>query len=131
VSTGPFKYIRVFRNGFARVILQSSPANDDSLRLALEEEIPRLIEDSHPIALVLDFREVLWISSSALGRLVELLKRVRRSQGDMRLCCLSADLLQAFRLTRLDRLFKIHQDLDEAARALKERDRGSVTAASP
>ncbi len=128
MSSEPFKYIKVFRNGFCRVVLQSSPGNDDSVRLALEEEVPLLIEDGTPIGLVLDFGEVLWISSSALGRLVELLKRVHHCHRDVRLCSLNADLLQVFQLTRLDRLFKIHRDLDEAARAFKERDRRPVAA---
>ncbi len=69
----PFRHIRVFRNGFTCVILQDSLFDSDSVRLAFEEEIPLLVEQGDLIdVLVLDYRKVRCLTSSALGKLVEL-----------------------------------------------------------
>jgi len=68
----PFRHIRVFRNGFTWVILQDSLFDSDSVRLAFEEEIRLLVEQGDLNVLVLDFRKVRYLTSSALGKLVEL-----------------------------------------------------------
>ncbi len=63
---------------------------------------------------VIDFEETDYIDSSGLGVLVSLSKRIREVGGELRLARLSQDLQTLFELTKLDTLFQIGSDLDEA-----------------
>ncbi len=63
---------------------------------------------------VVDFGRTDYIDSSGLGVLVGLSKRIREAGGTLRLARLSEDLQTLFELTKLDTLFEIRSDLDEA-----------------
>ena len=64
--------------------------------------------------LVIDFSQTGYIDSSGLGVLVGLSKRIREMRGSLRLAGLSPDLQRLFELTRLDTLFEIRDDLEQA-----------------
>lgn len=72
-----------------------------------------LPNDGSPIRLVLDFSDVVLISSSFLSKLILLQRRVDASRGTMRLCELSNVLQSIFRTSNLDRL--VHIDRDQRA----------------
>lgn len=59
---------------------------------------------------VIDLSEVGFIDSSGLATVVQLFKRVRIGDGDVRLCGLQADVLRLFELVRLDRVFGLFPD---------------------
>ena len=70
-------------------------------------------EDGHR-KLLLVFAEVGFLSSAALGVLIILQRKVDAAGGQLKLCRLSPDLLELFRLTRMQELFAIHGDEREA-----------------
>lgn len=57
--------------------------------------------------LVLDFSDVQYVGSAALGELIKFKKEVRAVRGKMRVRGLHPDLREAFRITRLDQMFEI------------------------
>lgn len=59
---------------------------------------------------IVNLREVRSMSSSLLGVLLKFSRRVRAAGGRLKLCCIAPDLQIAFRITRFDRLFEIHQE---------------------
>lgn len=63
---------------------------------------------------LLDFADASYIDSSGLGVLVSLSKRIREEGGELRLSGLNEDLLTLFELTKLDTLFQIAEDRDQA-----------------
>lgn len=63
---------------------------------------------------VIDFARTGYIDSSGLGVLVSVSKKIREAGGELRLACLSDDLQTLFELTKLDTLFQICDDLEEA-----------------
>lgn len=63
---------------------------------------------------VIDFARTGYIDSSGLGVLVSVSKKIREAGGELRLACLSDDLQTLFELTKLDTLFQIRDDLEEA-----------------
>jgi anti-sigma B factor antagonist len=69
-----------------------------------------LSNDGKPIRLVLDFTGVDLISSSLLGKLILLQRRVDNSGGKLCLCELSTTVQSVFKTSNLDRLFKIVRD---------------------
>ncbi len=82
------------------------------LRLTLDQEIA----DGH-VRLVVDLDKVSFLDSTGLGVLVGRLKLVRNASGWLRIVCTSERILRVFRITGLDKVFGIHESVDEALAA--------------
>ena len=63
---------------------------------------------------LIDFSGTGYIDSSGLGVLVSLSKKIREQGGELRLANLNEDLRTLFELTKLDTLFHIASDREEA-----------------
>jgi anti-sigma B factor antagonist len=63
---------------------------------------------------LIDFANTGYIDSSGLGVLVSLSKKIREQGGELRLANLNEDLRTLFELTKLDTLFHIASDRQEA-----------------
>lgn len=63
---------------------------------------------------LIDFAKAGYIDSSGLGALVSISKKVREPGGELRLSGLNDDLRSLFELTKLDTLFAINDDLNQA-----------------
>jgi anti-anti-sigma factor len=57
--------------------------------------------------LVLDFSDVQYLSSNALGKLINLKKKLGAARGRLQFRGLSTDLREVFRITRLDQVFEV------------------------
>ena len=60
--------------------------------------------------LLLNFGNVQYLSSAALGKLINLKKRVGAAGGKVKLCCIHPELKVVFKITRLDNVFEIFDD---------------------
>jgi anti-anti-sigma factor len=78
----------------------------------LRREISDLVESGANIVLV-DFQNVTFMNSSALGALVSTLKAVRLAGADLFVCSLSDHVKFIFQLTKMDRVFKTFDNRDE------------------
>jgi anti-sigma B factor antagonist len=76
----------------------------------VSEQLFAAIPNGRPIRLVLDFSGVELISSSLIGKLIVLQRRVDASQGKLRLCELTKTVDAVMKTTNLDRLFAIDRD---------------------
>lgn len=63
---------------------------------------------------LIDFSSTGYIDSSGLGVLVSLSKKIREQGGELRLANLNEDLRTLFELTKLDTLFHIASNRQEA-----------------
>jgi anti-sigma B factor antagonist len=63
---------------------------------------------------LIDFANTGYIDSSGLGVLVSLSKKIREQGGELRLANLNEDLRTLFELTKLDTLFHIASNRQEA-----------------
>jgi anti-sigma B factor antagonist len=86
---------------------------DEANVRALGEELFKLAEGQRR-KVVLDFKDVEYLSSAALSKLVELNSKLCRRDGNLVLCGIRSDIFEVFRITRLDRLFIICPNVDEA-----------------
>jgi len=68
-------------------------------------------------ALILDFSRVDFIDSSCLGALISILKSL--NGGQLMLCALNSNIKSMFTLTRMDRVFTLCADREEALRTLQ------------
>ena len=82
------------------------------LRAVLDEEI-----GAGNARLVVDLDEVSFLDSTGLGVLVGRLKLVRNHSGWLRIVCRNDRILRVFRITGLDKVFGIHDSLEEALAA--------------
>jgi len=64
--------------------------------------------------LLLDFTSVDHLSSAALGMLINANNRIKQRNGQLRLSNIKTQIFEVFRITKLDRLFKIFDTRDEA-----------------
>jgi anti-sigma B factor antagonist len=68
---------------------------------------------------VVDFSSVAHMSSSALGMLITLHKRIREKGGELRLCGIQPAIQEVFVITRLNEIFQISQTREQALSTLK------------
>ena len=74
------------------------------------DQLYSLVEDDGHKKILLNFGNVQYLSSAALGKLINLKKKVGTVKGKLKLCCIHPDLLEVFRITRLDQVFEIYAD---------------------
>jgi len=73
-----------------------------------------LVDEDRKKKIVLDFSNVEYLSSAALGKLITLDKKAKAAGGKIRFCSIRADILEVFKITRLDKLFTIKENKDKA-----------------
>ncbi|MDP2895434.1 MAG: STAS domain-containing protein [bacterium] len=78
------------------------------------EEMYAAVEGSPGINVVVDFDGVLYLSSSALGKLISLKRRVEENSGTIKMCRIKPEIMEVFRITKLDTIFDIRPDLKAA-----------------
>jgi len=78
--------------------------------LEVGDQLYKLVEVDGHKQLLLNFGNVQYLSSAALGKLINLKKKVGVAKGKLKLCCIHPDLLEVFRITRLDQVFEIYPD---------------------
>lgn len=91
---------------------QLTAANAASFR----QSVLDVVEDGNS-RIVIDLAKVILVDSSGIGALVAVMKRIGL-RGDLALCGLSERVARNFSITKMDRVFPIHQNSDDALRAL-------------
>jgi len=82
----------------------------------ITEELERIVDDQDQKFLLLDFSEVKFLSSQALGVMLKLHQKLTDKGGWLGVCGLKKELYKIFRLTRLDRLFNFYDSEQDALR---------------
>lgn len=77
-----------------------------------------LIEEDGRKKIVLDFSNVEYLSSAALGKLITMDKKVKAAKGKLRLCNIRADIYEVFAITKLNKLFDMKDNLEAALHGL-------------
>jgi anti-sigma B factor antagonist len=112
-----------------------SIAKDDILtiriqdeRLVEPEQLKRLFDDLHAILgksdeqqVVLDFSGVKFMASAMLGKLVALQKKCEEYRAKLKLCSVAPDILQVFKITKLNKVFDIQPDEATARKSFNKR----------
>jgi anti-sigma B factor antagonist len=88
--------------------------------MELLELLDNAVVDGAIGRLLIDFERIQQVSSAALGKLLKLMGHAQAVRGRLKLCNLHPDLRHVFRITRLDRIFELHETEDEALVAFAE-----------
>ncbi|TFG74288.1 MAG: anti-sigma factor antagonist [Chrysiogenales bacterium] len=84
----------------------------------ISEQLDLLIKQMDSPLLVLDFANVKYMSSSALGMLITLYKRICERNGRMALCTVRAEIYEVFTITKLSEVFQIYESRTTAMAGL-------------
>ncbi len=83
----------------------------------IQDELSRIVTAEPGIKLLLDFRNVDHLSSAALGTLITLNKQVGEARGQLKLSNINRQIFEVFRITRLNKVFEIHETASDAMTA--------------
>jgi anti-sigma B factor antagonist len=78
------------------------------------EQLFGLVDEQGKKKILLNFGNVEYMSSAALGKLITLNKKVQTSKGKLVLCNIDPQIREVFEITKLDKLFVIRGDEQEA-----------------
>lgn len=84
---------------------------------AVGQELFDLVESRKEPRVLINLSNAHFISSAMLANLVKLLRKIQGSKGRLRLCGLRPVILDAFKVSRFDKIFEIYPD---EASALKK-----------
>src|SRR3954451_20647019 len=74
---------------------------------AIGEQLFSLVDQEGVKKMLLNFGNVEYLSSAALGKLITLNKKVAAAKGKLVLCNIDPQIHEVFEITKLDKLFKI------------------------
>ena len=97
-----------------RTVLLTAAGDIDLHRSAGFQQALLEVAGMGPRRIVLDLSQVGYMDSSGVASLVKLLARVRRDKVDLKLSGLTARVRSVFEITRLDTVFDIYPDAQEA-----------------
>ena len=81
------------------------------------EQLFGLVDESGRKKILLNFGNVEYLSSAALGKLITLHKKLQAAGGKLILCNIAAQIFDVFEITKLDKFFKIHKEEQAALQA--------------
>jgi anti-sigma B factor antagonist len=111
-------HIKSVSEGTVRTVFFTSARILDELTIrGIGEELFAVLEKSEERHVLLDFGNVQFMSSSALGMLIRFSKRCKEFKAKLKLCSISPQIFQVFKITGLDKVFEIHKDHQEAVTA--------------
>ncbi len=83
------------------------------------EEMTSIIEASPRPKLLISFTNVDHLSSAALGTLITVNNRVKAASGQLRLSDIDPQIYEVFVITKLNKLFEIHESAADALKSFK------------
>ena len=83
---------------------------DEASIQELGAELFRLVEEDHRKKILLNFTNVDFLSSAALGKLITLDRKVKANSGKLKLSNIRPEIYEVFAITKLNKLFDIKDD---------------------
>jgi len=109
----------VTRQGDVGVVsFTTSRILDQSNVQELGDEFDDLVEKSKFNKFILNFESINYMSSTVMGKLVGLLKKVKAARGNLALCNIGDNIYEIFKIMRFDELFDIYDSEDQAVVAM-------------
>jgi len=121
VEAAPFKHIAIFESAGLAVVefVDSKLMYTSEMVHEVGDELSRVITECGHTKIVLDFRNVQYLSSMMLARLAKLQQQVAQLKGQLKMCGLGPILKDTIRIGHFDRVFDIHDDVQSALTAIQ------------
>lgn len=105
---------KIVENVLITKVLDNRITADESAQL--KEQVLKCVNNGYK-RVVVDLGEVTFIDSSGLGALISSLKMVGQD-GSLAISGARSSVMTTFRLTRMDRVFRMYNNTEEAIEAL-------------
>jgi anti-sigma B factor antagonist len=110
------------KNGDVLVVyFTESRILDEATIQTLGAELEQMANRAEEGKLLLNFENVRFMSSAMLGKLVSLNKKCKTEEIDLKLCSISKDIMEVFKLMRLNKLLDLRSDEDKALSAFAKK----------
>ena len=87
---------------------------DETRIQSLGQELNELVNNTDTKNIVLNFRNVSFMSSAMIGKLIQFGKKCKSIEVNLRLCNINENIEQVFTLMKLERVFNIDKDEEQA-----------------
>ena len=96
--------------GITLVTFTDSSILDNATIDQIGKDLYRLVDEEKKQQVIIDFANVKFLSSHALGIILTLHKKAKSVNGSLSLCGVRRELMKIFTLTDLDKIFKFYPD---------------------
>jgi anti-sigma B factor antagonist len=111
----PSSHLKIKRAGAVSIVEFADRKILEELSIQeIGDELRGLAESEPGPQLLLNFENVDHLASAALGMLITLHKKVQDHHGALKLSNINRQIFQVFRITRLNRVFDIHETAEQA-----------------
>ncbi|NLX14422.1 MAG: STAS domain-containing protein [Phycisphaerales bacterium] len=110
--------LNITNQGNIRVVkLEDRKIIEELMINQIGERLGDLTDAEDKPRILLDFNQVEHLSSAALGMLITLNKKVNEREGQLVLVNIRPQIYEVFKITRLNKLFNIQKNRDDAIEA--------------
>ena len=86
----------------------------------IHQEMTKILGETQQRNVILDFREVKFLSSAALGMLILVNKMCKEYKINLKLCNIEPDIAQIFKITGMNKVFAIYKTAEDASAAFQK-----------
>jgi anti-sigma B factor antagonist len=104
------------KDGILTVVFEDARILDETQLEKLSRDLTDLLNKTTEERVILDFRNVKFMSSAMLGKLIQINKKAVEFKVKLKFCSIDPEIRQVFKITKLDKVFDIEAD-EAAARA--------------
>ena len=101
-------------DGITRIEFIDRNILDEANIQQIGDEIGRLVDDAIEPKMLISFENVDHLSSAALGTLITINNKIKGKDGQLRLANIDPKIYEVFVITKLNRLFQIHENAEQA-----------------
>lgn len=101
-------------DGVTRIEFVDRNILDEANIQQIGAEITRIVDAKSNPKILISFDNVDHLSSAALGTLITINNRIRSRDGQLRLANIDPQILEVFVITKLNKLFQIHDTTQQA-----------------
>jgi anti-sigma B factor antagonist len=105
----------------AVVTILESRILDESNINELGRQLMELVTKQYMIKMIIDLGEVKYLSSAVLRQFIALYKAIKNEKGDLKLCRVQPEVREVFKITQLDKMIEIKDDLETALNSFKKK----------
>jgi len=102
------------QDGITRIEFVDRNILDEANIQQIGDEISQIIDELESPRLLISFENVDHLSSAALGTLITINNKIRGKDGQLRLANIDPQIYEVFVITKLNKLFEIHDGSEQA-----------------
>ncbi len=106
------------QDGVTRIEFVDRNILDEANIQQIGEEITQIIDAATQPRILISFENVDHLSSAALGTLITINNKIREKDGKLRLADIDRQIYEVFVITKLNKLFEIHETSEQAIASL-------------